>query len=89
MDPLVQLKNLHIMIKKTKAIEKLESALSDVRTEFTNMKENREAIFDDKSDTWKEGEKGEEEQENIDGLEEIVDLLDEVETKVSDLFGGF
>lgn len=73
-------------LKRTAVVTKKMSQLEDLKIEFENQKEKRQETFDNKSDRWKESEKGEEEEQNIADLEEIVDALQDAYDKIENLF---
>jgi hypothetical protein len=63
-------------IKKTKALERLISKLEDVKLELHGVISDRQDKFDSRSEKWQEGEKGQEESENLFALEDIHESLD-------------
>lgn len=74
------------MIKRNSAVERVMSKVDDVKIFFEQMKEKRQESFDSKSDKWREGEKGEEEEQNLSDLEEITDAAQELYDKIENLF---
>lgn len=73
-------------IKRTKAIQSKLSQLEALKEYFSEMKETRQEAFDNKSEKWQEGEKGEEESNNLGELDDIVSDLESAYDKMSDLF---
>jgi hypothetical protein len=75
-----------IAIKKTKQVDKMMGQLQEVLHFFEEMKDSRQDAFDNKSEKWQEGEKGEEESENLSSLEDIVNELESTFSNIDNLF---
>jgi len=73
-------------IKRSKEVNKHLSNIEAAKDFFEEMQSTRQESFDNKSEKWQEGEKGAEEQENLDAIEEIVSSLDDTHTNIDNLF---
>ncbi len=74
------------MLKATKEVNKHLSLLEDVKIFFEEMQAARQSSFENKSEKWQEGEKGEEEQNNLDELENIVSEIETAFDSINNLF---
>lgn len=73
-------------LKRTKKIEKIMSDIDNAKVFFEELHEKRQDSFDNKSDKWKEGDAGTEEEENLSELEEVKDACEELYGKIESLF---
>lgn len=73
-------------LKKTKQIDSIMSKLDDVKTFFEELAATRQDSYDNKSEKWQDGDKGQEEQENISALEDIVNNLESATNDIDNLF---
>lgn len=73
-------------IKRTKVINDHISNLEAFKTFIEELYSDKSESFENKSDNWKESEKGEEAQQDINDLEELSSDLDSSLSKAEDLF---
>lgn len=73
-------------IKKNKQVEKHMAAIEDARLFFEELAQKKQESYDNKSEKWQEGDKGQEEQENISSLEDITNSLESVHGDIENLF---
>lgn len=62
-----------------KRIKKILDTLAAAQTELADIIQEREEIFENRSEKWQEGEKGEEYQGYTDSLQELSDNLEYAE----------
>lgn len=62
-----------------KKINKILDALASAQMELADLIEEREAYFEEKSEKWQEGDKGDEYQGLTESLQEIADNLEHAE----------
>lgn len=73
-------------LKRSASVSKHMQKIDEAKVFIEEMLEKRQGSFDNKSDKWKEGEKAEEEEQNLSDLEEIKDDLEEIYGKFENLF---
>jgi prefoldin subunit 5 len=59
-----------------KKLQSLHQKLDDIRCSLEDVKSAAEVVFDNRSDNWKEGDKGQSEQERIDYLENAISEIE-------------
>lgn len=64
-------------LKRNKKVTEYIRVINEAKDYFENLSEKQRDIFDARSDSWKESEKGEEAQEDLDSLDELVDALND------------
>ncbi len=73
-------------MKSNKTVEKLISQIEDAKIYFEELQGTKQESFDNKSEKWQEGEKGEEAQQEIDSLEELVGECESLVDNINNLF---
>ncbi|MDD2775492.1 MAG: hypothetical protein PHU06_06025 [Gallionella sp.] len=66
-------------------IAKIISTLGELTAQIQELRDVEQDKFDDKSERWQEGEKGEEAQAKIDTLNEAADSLETTANELNDL----
>lgn len=72
--------------KKTKEVAKHLGNIESAKEFFSSLKDTEEGKYDDKSDRWKESEKGEQKQQDISDLESAVSDLESGFDSLENLF---
>jgi hypothetical protein len=71
-----------------KKVARLAAQIEDIIEDLNEILENEQAYFDERSDEWQEGEKGEEFQDRLYALEEFKDALENAVYDVNDTIEG-
>lgn len=74
------------MLKSSQKIEDIHKQLGEYRNYFSSLHDRRQESYDKKSDTWKEGEKGDEESWNLSLLEETAENLEDAIIRLEELY---
>ena len=70
-------------------LQKAEALLEEAKNLITGVQESLQDDFDNKSEKWQEGEKGEEAQQLIDDLSSIVDEVETAYDNLNDITSEF
>lgn len=73
-------------MKRNKTIEKLLSTLDDAKVQAEGQMNSLQETFDNKSEKWQEGEKGEEMSNAISALEECVSSIESAMNEIESNF---
>lgn len=74
------------MIKQTQKTNAIYAATTDALEYFESLKDAREETYDNRSETWQEGEKGEEYSDDTNSIEEIVEYLESAKSSIEELY---
>lgn len=74
------------MAKRTKSIEAMIGKVEEIKDYLDTMATDRQEKFDNRSEKWQEGEKGEAEAEFISNIEEARDEAESLVDKLTELF---
>lgn len=64
-------------LKRNKKVTEYIRVISEAQDYFTQLEEKQQDSYDSKSDSWKDSEKGDEFQEELDYLDELNSALDD------------
>ena len=73
-------------MKSTKEINQQLSNIEDAKVALESFKDDQQNSFDEKSDKWKEGEKGQEAEADLESLQEAIENLEEAIEKLEEIF---
>lgn len=71
--------------KSIKKVAKLATQIEEIIGKLTDILDNEQCYFDERSEQWQEGENGEEFQDRVCALEEFKDALDNAVYDINDI----
>ena len=73
-------------MKSNKQIAKFISHIEDAKIYFEELQSSKQDTFDNRSEKWQEGDKGNEAQEEINSLEELAGECENLIDSINNLF---
>jgi hypothetical protein len=67
-----------------KTLREAQARIGEARAMVEVVRDDEQEKFDEKSDAWKEGDKGQEAEANIETLSGVVDALEGIDSEIED-----
>jgi len=71
-----------------KTLDDAQRKLGEVITELENLRDSLQSEFDEKTEQWQEGERGQAMEQRIEDLETVCDGLNDQQTAIGEIIGN-